>query len=113
MTLPGESRSWQRHAKKHLLHHCGHFRRVTVMAAGALDEGRIGGFDAGFVKCSSAKDGGHELTWAWPLHWSPAESSAIIAWQRVSAELEAAKQQLTSVPGKETPKTKFERFVPM
>ena len=28
MTLPGESWSWQRHTKEHLLHHCGHFRTL-------------------------------------------------------------------------------------
>ena len=47
-TLPGESWSRQRNAREHLLHHCGHFRtlrRVVVMVAGALDEGRIGGFE--------------------------------------------------------------------
>ena len=40
MTLPGESWTWQRHAKEHLLHHDGHIRtlrRVIVMVAGALD----------------------------------------------------------------------------
>ena len=48
MTLPGESWSWQRHTKEHLLHHCSHFqilRRVIVMVTGALDEGRIGGLE--------------------------------------------------------------------
>ena len=48
MTLPGESWSWQQHAKEHLLHHCGHLRslrKVIVMVAGALDEGRIEGFE--------------------------------------------------------------------
>ena len=105
MTLPGESWSWQRHAKEHLLHHCGHFRtlrRVIVMVAGALDEGRIGGFErqhatlcqiCGILE-SAAKDSGHDLAWRWPLlglsdsdarpdvHWSPAEDSEVIAGQR-------------------------------
>ena len=47
VTLPEEPGSWQRHAKEHLFHHCGHFRiqrRVIVMVARALDEGERGGF---------------------------------------------------------------------
>ena len=39
---------WERHAEEYPLHHCGHFRtlrRVIVVDAGALDEGRIGGFE--------------------------------------------------------------------
>ena len=77
MTFHGESWSWQRHAKEHLLHHGGHFRtlrRVIVMVTGALDEGRIGGFErhhAMFCQIcgmlESAKDSGHDLTWIWPL----------------------------------------------
>ena len=83
-----------RHAKEHLLQHCGHFRtlrRVIVMVAGALDEGRIGGFERQHAMLcqiykileSGAKDNGHDLVWGWPLsdlsdarldvHWSPAE----------------------------------------
>ena len=77
MTLPVESWSWQRHAKEHLLHHCGHLRtlrRVIVMATGAVDEGRIGGFERqhamlcqihGILE-SAAKDSGHNLTWGSP-----------------------------------------------
>ena len=105
MTLPRESWSWQRHAKEHLLHHCGHFRtlrRVIVMVAGALDEGRIGGFErqhatlcqiCGILE-SAAKDSGHDLAWTWPslglsdsdarpdVHWPPAQVSTVIAGQR-------------------------------
>ena len=94
MTLPSESWSWQRHAKEHLLHHCGHLRtlrRVIVMMAGALDEGRFGGFERQHVHVileSGAKDNGHDLVWGWPsdpdarpdVHWSPAEASAVVAW---------------------------------
>ena len=46
MTLPGESWSWQRYVREHLLHHCGHsrtLRRVIVLVAKALEGGRIGG----------------------------------------------------------------------
>ena len=68
MTLPGESWSWQRHAKEHFFHHCGHFRtlrRVIVMVAGALDEG---GFVRHAMLCLiyrkleiGAKDNGHDV----------------------------------------------------
>ena len=71
-TLPAESWSWQRHAKGRLLHHCGHFltlRRVIVMVAGALNEGRIGGFERQHAMLyqiyrileSGAKETGHGL----------------------------------------------------
>ena len=74
MTLCKESWSWQRHAKEHLLHHCGQFRTlrtVIVMVAGALDEGRIGGFERQHAMLcqiyrileSGAKDSGHDLVW--------------------------------------------------
>ena len=59
MTHPGKPWSWQRHAKEHLLHHCGNFRtlrRVIVMVAGALDEGRIGGLN-GSTRCCAGSTG--------------------------------------------------------
>ena len=82
MSILGESWSWQRHAKAHLLHHCGHFRtlrRVIVMVAGALDEGRIGGFERQHVMLcqiygileSAAKDSGHDLVWVGPCSECP------------------------------------------
>ena len=67
-----KSSSWQRNAKEHPLHHCGHFRtlrRVIVMVAGAIDEGRSGGFERqhamlcqiyGMLE-SAAKDSGHDM----------------------------------------------------
>ena len=78
MTLPWESWSWQRLAKEHLPHHSGHFRtlrRVIVIVAEALDEGRIGGLERqhamlcqiyGILE-SAAKDSGHDLTCDWLL----------------------------------------------
>ena len=47
-TLPEESGSWEHHAEKSPLHHCGHLRSlrwVSVTVTGDLDEGRIGGFE--------------------------------------------------------------------
>ena len=80
--------------KERLLQHCGYFRtlrRVIVMVAGALDGGRIGGFERQHAMLCQicrilepgAKDNGHDLVWGWPLlglsdarpdvHWSSAE----------------------------------------
>ena len=61
MTLVGESWGWQRHATEHLLRHCGHLRtprRVIVMVAGALDEGRIDSVPrcARFMECSNPQE---------------------------------------------------------
>ena len=73
MTLVGESWSWQRHGTEHLLCHCSHFRtprRVIVMVAGALDEGRIDSVrlcQIHGVLESARKDSGHDSTWQWPL----------------------------------------------
>ena len=98
------------------------------MVAGALDEGRIGGFERQHAMLcqiyrileSGAKDNGHDLVWGWPLlglsdpdarpdvHWSPAEASAVIAWHREAAALETAKKQLMTPIGKATPKVKSE-----
>ena len=98
MTLPAVSWSWQRHAKEHLHHHCGHFRtlrRFIVMVADTVDDGRIGGLERqNAVLCqicgileSAANDSSHDLAWDWPLlglsdpdarpdvHWSPIEAS--------------------------------------
>ena len=133
ITLPGESWSWQRHAKEHLFHHCGCFRtlrRVIVMVAGALDEGRIGGLERHHAMLcqiyrileSAAKDSGHDLTWGWPwlgladpdagpdIRRLPAEASAVIAWNREAAALETAKRQLMIPIGKATPKVKSEHL---
>ena len=72
------------------------------MIAGALDQGRTGGFESHHA----AKNSGHDLTWGgscWvspiPMpgqtsHWSPAEASAVIAWHREAAALETAKKLL-------------------
>ena len=131
MTLPGESWSWQRRAKEHLLHHCGHFRtlrRVIVMIAGTLVEGTIGGFERQHemlcqiyrILKSGAEDNGHDLVWGWPLlglsdpdvrpdvQWSPAETSTVVAWHRKAAAVESAKKQLMTPIGKATPKVKNE-----
>ena len=77
------------------------------MIAGALDEGRIGGFERQHAMLcqiygvleSAAKDGNLELTWgladpdARPdVHWSPAEARR--------RALETAKRQLSVLPGK-------------
>ena len=134
MTLLGKSWSWQRHAKEHLLHHCGHFRtlrRVFMIVAGGVDAGRIGGFERQqALMCqirgildSAPKDGGHDLTLGWALvclsipdarpdvQWSPADASAVIAWYREAAALEMAKKQLVAPTGTGTPKVKSENLL--
>ena len=72
VTLVGESWSWQRYAREHLLRHCGHFRtprREIVMVAGVLDEGRIDSVplcQICGVLVSARKDSGPDMTWRCP-----------------------------------------------
>ena len=71
MTLPRECWSWQRHAKEHLLHRCGHFRTLRrVVGSWPL---------LGLSEPGARPD----------VHWPPAEASAVIVWHREAAALEA------------------------
>ena len=96
------------------------------MVAAALDEGRIGGLEGqhpmlcqiyGILE-SAARDSCHNFAWGCSLlglsdpdarpdaQWTPAEASAVIAWQREAATLETAKKQLMTPIGKATTKVK-------
>ena len=105
-TLPEESGSWEHHAEKSPLHHCGHLRSlrwVSVTVTGDLDEGRIGGFERQhailyhiYGMLESATEGQLFGPTPKPDRTSagcPPEVSAVIAWHREAAALETAKKQ--------------------
>lgn len=116
--LPGESWSWGRHCKEHLLPHIRTFRtlrRLAVAVAAGLDEGRVGGTErmaAYFhhlyrVIETAAKDPGHELTWGFPIlgvhdpdaprpaaGWSTGETAALAAYHREEHAMELARASL-------------------
>ena len=114
ITLPGESWSWQRHAKEHLLNHYGLFRilrraivmslehstraerRIRTPARDILQHLR----DARLCKEGTPRLSGPD---ARPdVHWSPAEAIAVIAWHTEAPRSRQQKrQQMISAQGRE------------
>ena len=112
--LPGESWSVSRHAEVRLLPHAGSFltlKRVAVMLAAALDEGRMRGLEhqhaflyhAYRVVEAAVLTEGHDLSWAWPLlgipdpargpepGLAPVEAAGLAAFHRDRVALAAAR----------------------
>ena len=121
--LPGESWSWLRHAESELLPSCGTFatlKRVIVMVACALDEGRAVSLEAqqAFlvhvyrVLEQAAKEDKHDLGYGWPIlgvpdpvarrrpAWAPAEAAALASYYRDEAALETARRTLGRNPSR-------------
>lgn len=113
-TLPGESWTMRLHAERHLLSHAGNFttlRRVAVILAAALDEGRLRGaqhqhaflYHAYRVVELACLDEHHDLAWGWPMlgiddpggrprgGLAPVESATLAAYHRDRNHLEAAR----------------------
>jgi len=114
--LTGDSWTWRRYVAQELLPFCGNFvtlKRLVVMLAGALDEGRQGSLlqqhayltQALAVAEGAAKDPNHDLGWGWPMlglpdpgerpiaHWAPVESSAVAAFHKEQMTLAEARKR--------------------
>ena len=115
--LEGEAWSFRRHGEQELIPMCGNFstlKRIIMMLACALDEGRAYGAEAQTafllhayrVAEATARDPQHEMQWPWPLlgvpdpagrpraSWAPGESAAVVAFHREEAALEDSKRKL-------------------
>jgi len=122
--LTGDSWTWRRYVAQELLPFCGNFvtlKRLVVMLAGALDEGRQGSLlqqhayltQALAVAEGAAKDPNHDLGWGWPMlglpdpgerpiaHWAPVESSAVAAFHKEQMTLAEARRRHHVGNGKE------------
>jgi len=116
--LSGESWNWRRHAESELLPLCGNFstlKRMIVLIAACLDEGRVYGPQqqqallqhAYKVLEATARDPAHEMQWSWPLlgltdpagrkrsSFAPGEAAALVAFHRDEAALEESKKKLS------------------
>ena len=113
--LPGESLSVQRHARELLIPQAGNFstlKRMAIMIAGALDEGRQRGsahqhallWHVYRVIQSAALSETHDLEFGWPLlglpdPWgvarpglAPIKSAGLAAFRRDRSALDAARR---------------------
>ena len=112
--LPGDSWCVRLHAERHLLPAAGSFttlKRMSMMIACALDEGRTRGGQAQhaflyqcYRVCELAcLEDGHELEFGWPLlgiddpggrarsGLAPAEAATLAAWHRDRQHLDQAR----------------------
>ena len=121
VTLPVESWNWQRHAKEHLLHHCGHFRTSTkghregCGSPRRRQKRRTRATARDVVPDlwdTRVRSGGQWPRFGLEVALAGAEASTlVIAWHVESqAVLETAKKQLMAPTGKGTPNVKSENL---